>query len=93
MSERLVVTAFITGNDGKKRPQRIGTVVMKSADKGSLYLTAMPVGAWDGSAAIEVPRERDDQPRGGSGSSYGTSGYGANAKHTGTPDDDSGMPF
>ena len=59
MSERLRVTAFIEGNDGKKRPMWIGTIVMKGPDKGNLYLTAIPLGKWDGSAAIEPPR--DDQ--------------------------------
>ena len=100
MSERLVVTAFIEGNDGKKRPQRIGTVVMKGPDKGNLYLTALPVGRWDGSAAIEPTRD-DAGPRlsgsadrrapAASRPEWGTSGHGNSAKHA-APEDDYGEP-
>ena len=86
MSERLVVTAFIEGNDGKKRPQRIGTVVMKGPDKGNLYLTALPVGKWDGSAAIEVPR--DDNRR------TGTAPSGPRPEHSsGEGGDPDNLPF
>lgn len=109
MSDRLIVTAFIEGNDGKKRPQRIGTVVMKGPDKGNLYLTAIPVGKWDGSAAIEVPRDDGARLSGSADRrqpsapkpSWGTSGHGNSAKHAAPVDDfggysndaDSDIPF
>lgn len=62
MADYLDVVAFIEGNDGKKRPRTIGRVKMSGPEKGNLYLDVIPLGKWDGSAAIEVRQERGAAP-------------------------------
>lgn len=98
-SEYLDVVGFIEmGREKKRKPVTIGYAYRNNKGDLSVQLTSIPVGgSWDGSLVIQKRRERDDQPRGG-GSSYGTSGHGASAKHAVTPerddfDDRGGLPF
>lgn len=59
MSDYLDVIAFIEGSNGKKFPRKIGRIKLDpSGKKGNVYLDVIPM-RWDGSAAIEEPRDRD----------------------------------
>jgi hypothetical protein len=87
----LDVVGFIEqGREKKRKPVTIGYAYRNNKGDLSIQLQSIPVGgSWDGSLVVQPRREREQ----GAGNGYGTSGYGANAKHTGSPDDDSGMPF